>query len=208
MKALLIIDLQNDFLPGGPLQVPHGDEIIPVINNIQKSFRIIVATRDWHPVNHGCFASNHEGKSPGDVIKLNGQRQTLWPDHCVQGSPGAEISPLLNQALINNFIFKGSDPDIDSYSAFYDNGHLKETGLHSYLKRNGITALYITGLASEYGVYHTVKDALLLGYETYVVVDATKGVNLEKDDTKKALADMKKRGAVLITSSDIGKRVS
>ena len=208
MKALLIIDLQNDFLPGGPLQVPHGDEIIPVINNIQKSFRIIVATRDWHPVNHGCFASNHEGKSPGDVIKLNGQRQTLWPDHCVQGSPGAEISPLLNQALINNFIFKGSDPDIDSYSAFYDNGHLKETGLHSYLKRNGITALYITGLASENGVYHTVKDALLLGYETYVVVDATKGVNLEKDDTKKALADMEKRGAVLITSSDIGKRVS
>lgn len=187
--------------------MPQGDEIIPVINNIQKSFRIIVATRDWHPVNHGCFASNHEGKSPGDVIKLNGQRQTLWPDHCVQGSPGAEISPLLNQALINNFIFKGSDPDIDSYSAFYDNGHLKETGLHSYLKRNGITALYITGLASEHGVYYTVKDALLLGYETYVVVDATKGVNLEKDDSKKALADMEKRGAVLIASSDIGKRI-
>ncbi len=201
MKALLIVDVQNDFLPGGALQVPEGDEIIPVINNIQKYFRLIVATRDWHPANHGSFASNHDAKKPGDVIRLHGQSQILWPDHCVQGSPGAEMSPLLNQALINNVVFKGSDPDIDSYSAFYDNGHLKETGLHAYLKRNGITTLYVTGLAADYCVYYTVKDALLLGYETYLVMDATRGVNLHADDTQKAFDDLKEKGARLISSA-------
>jgi nicotinamidase/pyrazinamidase len=203
MKALLIVDVQNDFLPGGALQVPEGDEIIPVINNIQKYFRLIVATRDWHPVNHGSFASNHRGRKPGEHIRLHGQEQILWPDHCVQGSPGAEMSPLLNQALINNVIFKGSDPDIDSYSAFYDNGHLKETGLHAYLRRNGITTLYVTGLAADYCVYYTVKDALLLGYETYLVTDATRGVNLHPDDTQKALADLKDKGAKLISSAEL-----
>ena len=204
MKALLIVDVQNDFLPGGALQVPEGDEIIPVINNIQKYFRLIVGTRDWHPVNHGSFASNHDGKKPGDVIRLNGLSQILWPDHCVQGSPGAEMSPLLNQALINNVIFKGSDPDIDSYSAFYDNGHLKETGLHAYLKRNGISTLYVSGLAADYCVYYTVKDAILLGYETYLVTDATRGVNLHADDTKKAFDDLQRLGAKLVTSETLG----
>jgi nicotinamidase/pyrazinamidase len=201
MKALLIVDVQNDFLPGGALQVPEGDEIIPVINNIQKKFRLIVVTRDWHPVNHGSFASNHRGRKPGDEIRLHGQSQILWPDHCVQGSPGAEMSPLLNQALINNVIFKGSDPDIDSYSAFYDNGHLKETGLHAYLKRNGITTLYVTGLAADYCVYYTVKDAILRGYETYLVTDATRGVNLHPEDTQKAFDDLKEKGARLISSA-------
>ncbi len=203
MKALLIVDVQNDFLPGGALQVPYGDEIIPVINNIQKHFRLIVATRDWHPVNHGSFASNHPGKKPGEHIRLHGQSQILWPDHCVQGSPGAEMSPLLNQALINNVIFKGSDPDIDSSSAFYDNGHLKETGLHAYLKRNGITTLFVTGLAADIGIYYTVKDALLLGYETYLVTDATRGVNLHGDDTKKAFNDIEDKGGKLITSAEL-----
>jgi nicotinamidase/pyrazinamidase len=162
-----------------------------------------VATRDWHPVNHGCFASNHPGKKPGDVIRLHGQTQNLWPDHCVQGSPGAEMPPLLNQALINNVIFKGSDPDIDSYSAFYDNGHLKETGLHAYLRRNGITTLYVTGLGADYCVYYTVKDAILLGYETYLVRDAIRGVNLHADDTKNALDDLVEKGARLIFSGDL-----
>lgn len=201
MKALIILDLQNDYLPGGSMQVPGGDEIIPVINNIQKYFRIIVATRDWHPVNHGCLASNHDGRKPGDVIKLAGQNQTLWPDHCIQGSPGAEISPLLNQALISNFIFKGSDPDIDSYSGFYDNGHMKETGLHAYLRRNGIAAVYICGLAADRGVYNTAKDAVLLGYETYVLTDATRG--MDNADTLKAFEDLEKRGVHIISSSEI-----
>ncbi|GAO28722.1 bifunctional nicotinamidase/pyrazinamidase [Geofilum rubicundum] len=138
------------------------------------------------------------------MIRLHGQSQILWPDHCVQGSPGAEISPLLNQALINNVIFKGSDPDIDSYSAFYDNGHLKETGLHAYLKRNGITTLYVTGLAADYCVYYTVKDAVLLGYETYLLTDATRGVNMQADDTQKAFEELRRIGAQLMTSDTLG----
>lgn len=203
MKALLIVDVQNDFLPGGALAVPQGDVIIPVINNIQQHFKLIVATRDWHPANHGSFASNHDNRQVGEVIRLHGQEQVLWPDHCVQGSPGAEISPLLNQGLINNVIFKGSDPDIDSYSAFYDNGHLKETGLHAYLKRNGITSLFVCGLAADYCVYYTVKDALLLGYEANLLTDATRGVNLQPEDTDKAFKDMEKRGARLMTSTEL-----
>lgn len=203
MKALLIVDVQNDFLPGGALAVPQGDVIIPVINNIQQHFKLIVATRDWHPANHGSFASNHDNRQVGEVIRLHGQEQVLWPDHCVQGSPGAEISPLLNQGLINNVIFKGSDPDIDSYSAFYDNGHLKETGLHAYLKRNGITSLFVCGLAADYCVYYTVKDALLLGYEANLLTDATRGVNLQPEDTEKAFKDMEKRGARLMTSTEL-----
>lgn len=203
MKALLIVDVQNDFLPGGALAVPQGDAIIPVINNIQQHFKLIVATRDWHPANHGSFASNHDNRQVGEVIRLHGQQQVLWPDHCVQGSPGAEISPLLNQGLINNVIFKGSDPDIDSYSAFYDNGHLKETGLHAYLKRNGITSLFVCGLAADYCVYYTVKDALLLGYEANLLTDATHGVNLQPEDTDKAFKDMEKRGARLMTSTEL-----
>jgi len=203
MKALLIVDVQNDFLPGGALAVPQGDAIIPVINNIQQHFKLIVATRDWHPANHGSFASNHDNRQVGEVIRLHGQEQVLWPDHCVQGSPGAEISPLLNQGLINNVIFKGSDPDIDSYSAFYDNGHLKETGLHAYLKRNGITSLFVCGLAADYCVYYTVKDALLLGYEANLLTDATRGVNLQPEDTDKAFKDMEKRGARLMTSTEL-----
>lgn len=203
MKALLIVDVQNDFLPGGALAVPQGDAIIPVINNIQQHFKLIVATRDWHPANHGSFASNHDNRQVGEVIRLHGQQQVLWPDHCVQGSPGAEISPLLNQGLINNVIFKGSDPDIDSYSAFYDNGHLKETGLHAYLKRNGITSLFVCGLAADYCVYYTVKDALLLGYEANLLTDATRGVNLQPEDTEKAFKDMENRGARLMTSTEL-----
>ena len=203
MKALLIVDVQNDFLPGGALAVPQGDAIIPVINNIQQHFKLIVATRDWHPANHGSFASNHDNRQVGEVIRLHGQEQVLWPDHCVQGSPGAEISPLLNQGLINNVVFKGSDPDIDSYSAFYDNGHLKETGLHAYLKRNGITSLFVCGLAADYCVYYTVKDALLLGYEANLLTDATRGVNLQPEDTEKAFKDMEKRGARLMTSTEL-----
>jgi nicotinamidase/pyrazinamidase len=203
MKALLLIDIQNDFLPGGALGVPDGDRIIPVINNIQHKFNCNIATRDWHPANHGSFASNHVNKQPGEVIQLNGLTQILWPDHCIQGSPGAELSPLINQSLLSKMIFKGTEPDIDSYSAFYDNGHLKETGLHTYLKRNGITSLYVAGLATDYCVYYTVNDALKLGYATTLITDATKGVNLHPNDSPKAIMDMQKRGAQLTTSAQI-----
>ncbi|SFE18993.1 bifunctional nicotinamidase/pyrazinamidase [Thermophagus xiamenensis] len=203
MDALLIVDVQNDFLPGGSLPVPEGDKIIPVINALQPRFKHNIATKDWHPANHGSFASNHPGHQVGEVITLNGLEQILWPDHCVKGSPGAEFSPLLNQGLIQKVIFKGSDPAVDSYSAFFDNGRRIQTELHNYLRIKGIKRLYVTGLAADVCVYFTVKDALELGYETFLITDATKGVNLQPDDTEKAFEDMKNRGAKLIRSEEI-----
>ncbi len=203
MDALLIVDVQNDFLPGGNLAVPGGDQIIPVINNLQMKFQLIVASRDWHPPNHGSFASNHEGKKVGDIIKLNGLDQILWPDHCIQGSPGAELSPLLNQNFIQRIIFKGTDPKVDSYSAFFDNGHKIQTDLHGYLQKKEVKRLFISGLAADVCVYFTVKDALNLGYETFLITDATKGVNMKENDTTKAMEDMESRGATLITSDQI-----
>lgn len=203
MDALLIVDVQNDFLPGGSLPVPEGDKIIPVINALQPRFKHTIATKDWHPANHGSFASNHPGHQVGEVITLNGLEQILWPDHCVKGSPGAEFSPLLNQGLIQKVIFKGSDPAVDSYSAFFDNGRRIQTELHNYLRIKGIKRLYVTGLAADVCVYFTVKDALELGYETFLITDATKGVNLQPDDTEKAFEDMKNRGAKLIRSEEI-----
>ncbi len=203
MKALILVDIQNDFLPNGALGVPNGDQIIPVVNNIQQHFQTIVATRDWHPMNHGSFASNHENKEPGEFVELHGLNQVLWADHCVQGSPGAELSSLLNQALINHVVFKGTDPEIDSYSAFFDNGRLKKTELDSYLQRNGITSIYVAGLATDYCVYFTIKDGLSLGYDAYLITDAVKGINLLPDDSEKAIEDMVKHGAKLIASEEI-----
>lgn len=203
MDALLIVDVQNDFLPGGSLAVPEGDQIIPVINTLQKKFSLIIATRDWHPANHGSFASNNKGTKVGDTIELDGLDQIMWPDHCVQGSPGAELSPLLNQTMIQRIFFKGTNPKVDSYSAFFDNGHRIQTELHDYLQKKKVKRLYITGLAADVCVYFTVKDALELGYETILVTDATKGVNMQPDDTEKALADLEQRGAKLIQSDEI-----
>ncbi|WP_291862226.1 bifunctional nicotinamidase/pyrazinamidase [Marinilabilia sp.] len=203
MNALLIVDVQNDFLPGGNLAVPKGDQIIPIINNLQKKFQLIVASRDWHPANHGSFASNHKKQKPGDITELNGLEQILWPDHCIQGSPGAELSPLLNQNFIQRIVFKGSNPEVDSYSAFFDNGHKIETELHSYLQKKSVKRLFVTGLAADVCVWFTVKDALHLGYETFLITDATKGVNINPDDTQKALDDMKQKGAILISSDQV-----
>jgi nicotinamidase/pyrazinamidase len=203
MNALLIVDVQNDFLPGGNLAVSQGNQIIPVINDLQKKFNLIIASRDWHPANHGSFASNHPGKKPGDTTVLNGLDQILWPDHCIQGSPGAELSSLLNQSLIHKIIFKGSNPEVDSYSAFFDNGHKIETELHQYLRKKGVKRLFITGLAADVCVWFTINDALKLGYETFLITDATKGVNMNPGDTEKALKDMEQKGANLISSEQV-----
>ncbi|PRZ02328.1 bifunctional nicotinamidase/pyrazinamidase [Marinilabilia salmonicolor] len=203
MNALLIVDVQNDFLPGGNLAVSQGNQIIPVINDLQKKFNLIIASRDWHPANHGSFASNHPGKKPGDNTVLNGLDQILWPDHCIQGSPGAELSSLLNQSLIHKIIFKGSNPEVDSYSAFFDNGHKIETELHQYLRKKGVKRLFITGLAADVCVWFTINDALKLGYETFLITDATKGVNMNPGDTEKALKDMEQKGANLISSEQV-----
>ncbi|MFW6257812.1 MAG: bifunctional nicotinamidase/pyrazinamidase [Prolixibacteraceae bacterium] len=186
MKALILIDIQNDFTPGGSLEVPKGDEIIPVVNNLQEKFDLVVATQDWHPQNHVSFASNHEGKEPFDKIELDDMEQILWPDHCVQNTRGAEFHPELKTAKIEAIIRKGMDPRIDSYSGFYDNGHKKSTGLTGYLKEKGADELYFAGLAADVCVYFSIKDALKEGFSATLIEDATCAL----DDDK--FAEMKK----------------
>lgn len=146
MKALLLIDIQNDFLPGGSLAVPNGDEIISLCNDLQKHFDLVVATQDWHPASHESFASNHSNKKPFDVIDLNGMRQVLWPSHCVQETAGAEFSAQLNMNKVEAIFRKGMDAELDSYSGFYDNGHRKPTGLADYLRGRNVAEVYLAGL--------------------------------------------------------------
>lgn len=201
MKALILIDIQNDFLPGGALAVPKGDEIIPVINSIQNSFELVIATQDWHPQNHKSFASNHEGKKLFEVIEMNGLEQVLWPDHCVQGTEGAEFAKAIDWRRTEVIFRKGTNPEIDSYSGFYDNGHLKSTGMADYLKGRGVTNVYIAGLAADYCVYFTAKDALAEGFSTYIIEDATRAINNERFADAKA--DIIKKGGHIIQSTQL-----
>lgn len=199
MKTLIVIDLQNDFMPSGALSVPEGDKTVAVINKIQPHFDLIVASQDWHPKNHISFASNHPEKSEFDKITLHGQPQTLWPNHCVQGTKGAEFHPDLETDAWETIFRKGTDPSIDSYSAFYDNGHLKSTGLTGYLKEKEAKQLYFCGLAADICVYFSIKDAVAEGFECYLIEDAAKALNLEE------FAEMKKEligKGVKIFSSD------
>ncbi len=202
MEALLLIDIQNDFLPGGSLAVSNGDEVIPVANELQDFFEVVVATQDWHPPDHGSFASNHKGKKPGDKIKLSGANQVLWPDHCVQNSKGAEFSKSLQTDKVWKVVRKGTDPKIDSYSGFYDNQHKKMTPLNELLTERNVDTVYITGLAADVCVNFTVLDSLELGYKTILVTDGTKAV--KGDDAKeKTLKALQKKGAILKTSKEI-----
>jgi len=179
MRALIAVDLQNDFIPGGPLPVPDGDEIIPLINSLQEKFPLVVATQDWHPPNHLSFASNHPGRKPLETITLGGLEQTLWPDHCVQGERGAMFAPGFDERRVEAIFRKGTDPEIDSYSGFFDNGHKKSTGLADYLKGRGVKSVYVCGLAAEFCVFYTAVDAIKLGFETYYIEDATRALTRE-----------------------------
>ncbi len=201
MKALILIDIQNDFLPGGTLAVPDGNAIIPVVNTLQQHFELVVATQDWHPPQHKSFASNNKGKKVFELIDLNGLEQVLWPDHCVQGSEGAELSKAVNWNKTEAIFRKGTNTEIDSYSGFYDNGHLKRTGLAHYLKGKGVQEIYIAGLAADYCVYFTAKDALIEGFDTYVIEDATRAIN--NDGFAKAKDDLIQKGGHIISSSDL-----
>src|ERR1043166_9221633 len=165
MHALIIVDIQNDFLPGGALAVPSGDAVIAIINELQSNFPLVVATQDWHPANHGSFAAMHRGKKPFDQIELNGVPQTLWPVHCVQNTPGAALAANLRQEHIVKIFQKGTDPRIDSYSGFFDNGHRKSTGLGEWLKANGVDEVTVCGLAPEYCGKFTVLDAPQSGFK-------------------------------------------
>jgi nicotinamidase/pyrazinamidase len=203
MKALLIIDVQKDFLPAGSLAVPDGDAVIPVINKLQDYFDLAVATQDWHPADHGSFASSHQGKKLFEKTELNGLEQILWPDHCVQGSPGAAFADDLKQEKIAAIFRKGMDAGVDTYSGFYDNGHKKSTGLGAYLKAKNVNEVYVTGLAGDVCVYFTVLDALDQGFKTYLVKDATRAVNMQEGDFARALENMAGKGAVITESSSI-----
>jgi nicotinamidase/pyrazinamidase len=203
MQALIVVDVQNDFCPGGALAVRHGDQVVPVINDLQSRFELVVATQDWHPVDHKSFASNHEGKQPGHLIELDGLPQVLWPDHCVQNTPGAEFVEALSHSSIKRIFQKGTDPEVDSYSGFFDNGHRHSTGLGDYLREQGVTDVYVVGLATDYCVKFTALDAQDLGFKTFVVEDACRGVELQEGDVRRALDDVRAAGVTVLSSNDI-----
>lgn len=202
-KALIVVDIQNDFISGGALPTKEGDKIIPVVNQLMDKFGLVAATQDWHPATHGSFASNHAGKTPGEVIELQGLQQILWPDHCVQESPGAEFAQGLNTDKFDKVFQKGTDPEIDSYSGFFDNGKKKDTGLNGYLSDQQIDTVYIVGLATDYCVKFTALDAIVCGYTTYVVKDATKAVNLSPDDYENTLEELENKGVKIVVSGEI-----
>ena len=199
MKALLLIDIQNDFLPGGRLAVPDGDAIIPLVNRLQAAFDLVVATQDWHPAGHQSFASSHPGRTQFETIDLHGLPQVLWPDHCRQTSAGAELAAALDTARVEAVFRKGTNPEIDSYSAFFDNGHRKSTGLADYLRVRQVTDVYVAGLAGDYCVYYSALDALAAGFATFVITDATRPSSPE--GLAAALADLQARGATLVAST-------
>lgn len=199
MKALIIADIQNDFLPGGALGVPNGDMVIPVINAILDLFDMVIATQDWHPPDHYSFASYH-GKKPGDVISINGIRQELWPDHCIQDSFGAELATAFNIEKVTRIFRKGAHKEIDSYSCFYENDRKTSTGLADYLKNNNVTDVYVCGLATDYCVKFSALDSASLGFRTYLIVDASRGVNLLPGDVEKAIEEMERAGVMIVTT--------
>jgi len=203
MKALIIVDLQNDFLPGGALPVPHGHEVISLANELQRRFELVLATQDWHPADHGSFAANHAGKKPGDRIILDGIEQILWPVHCVQNTRGAEFAPSFETRGIAHVFHKGIDPVIDSYSTFFDNAHRRHTGLAHYLEERSIKDIYLLGLALDYCVKYSALDARELGLNTHVILDGCRGIELESGDIGCALDEMNRAGAVLLKSSDL-----
>ena len=170
---------------------------MPAINHIQPRFDLVVATQDWHPANHGSFAANHPGRNPGDRIELAGLAQILWPVHCVQETPGAELHPGLDRSRIAAIFRKGIDPNIDSYSGFFDNGRRASTGLDTYLRDRGVTAVHVCGLATDYCVKHTALDAVSLGLETHLIVEACRGVDLQPGDTARAIAEMRAHGVAV-----------
>lgn len=203
-QALVLIDIQTDFCPGGALAVPKGDEVVKVANAWMTKFRNenIIATQDWHPADHGSFAKNHKKADSGEpmdtysLIMLNGLAQILWPTHCVQNTEGADFHKDLDMVPV--VFCKGEDPTVDSYSGFFDNGKRNKTQLDAYLKENGIDELFIMGLATDYCVKFTVIDALELGYKVNVIADGCRAVNLNPGDDVKAFNEMKAKGANII----------
>lgn len=201
MNALILVDIQNDFLPGGALAVPRGDEVIAPANRLQARFDLVVATQDWHPADHGSFAAHHPGRQPGEAIELGGLPQVLWPVHCVQGTRGAEFPAELDTSRVAGMFRKGTDPGIDSYSGFFDNGRRQATGLDAYLRERGVSHVYVAGLATDYCVKATAIDARWLGYRVTLVEDACRGVERRPGDVRRAIDEMRAAGVEVVDSA-------
>ena len=196
MKTLIIIDVQNDFLKNGSLEVPYGNEVIEPINQIMKNYELVIGTKDWHPLNHVSFASNHPGKKIGDVIKVDDLDQVLWPNHCVQKSKGSDFHKTLNYEKINKVFHKGINSQTDSYSGFYDNAKIRSTGLSDYLKAKNVKSIDFVGLVTEYCVKFSVLDSIDENFKTRVILKGIKGINIK--ESNKALNEMKSKGVDLL----------
>lgn len=205
MNALIVVDVQNDFLPGGALPVPDGDAVIPIINALQPCFDLVVATQDWHPPDHVSFAQTHGGSQVGDEIEAGDGRQVRWPAHCVAGTQGAAAAAGLDTARIEQIVRKGSDRRFDSYSGFFDDGR-RDTGLSEYLRQRGAQDVYVCGLALEYCVRATALDALREGFRTYVVIDATRAIGAAPGDMALAIEDLQAAGVELMTAEEVRQR--
>jgi nicotinamidase/pyrazinamidase len=203
MRALILVDIQNDFVPGGALAVREGDRVVVVANALSSRFDLVVATQDWHPADHGSFAANHAGKHVGEVIDLNGLPQVLWPVHCVQGTRGAEFAPGLDVSKVAKVFRKGTDREIDSYSGFYDNGHRRSTGMGEWLSERGVRGVYVMGLATDYCVKFTALDARKLGFNVTLVEDGCRGVELRPGDVGLVIDEMRAAGVKVVQSADV-----
>ena len=196
--ALIWVDLQVDFMPTGMLPVSNADQVIPLANAYAEAYETVVATQDWHPANHGSFAANHPWRKPGQTIELEGLQQVLWPIHCVQETWGAEFVADLATDKVTKVFQKGTDPLIDSYSGFYDNGHKKSTGLAAWLRERGVREVHVCGVATDYCVKFTALDAILEGFRTTLLLDACRGVNLREGDIDKAIREMREAGVSVV----------
>ncbi len=194
MSALVVVDMQNDFMPGGALAVARASEIVPLINEKMALFSLVVATLDWHPPDHASFISAHPSHQLADEVIVEGTLQLLWPVHCVRNTWGSELISSLHKEKISAFFYKGTDPQIDSYSAFFDNAHQKSTGLADYLKSRQISTLYFAGVATDYCVLYSALDALHLGFKVVVLKEACRGINLHPHDVEKALSKIQEAG--------------
>ena len=203
MGTLILVDLQNDFLPGGALAVPGGDETVAVANAVMDCFARVVATQDWHPPGHGSFAVHHRGRAPGELIELGGVTQVLWPVHCVQDTPGSAFAAGLRVECIERVFVKGTDPAVDSYSGFFDNDRRSATGLGDDLRERGETDVAVLGLATDYCVKATALDALRLGLRVRLIVDGCRAVDLQPGDGERAIAEMRAAGIEVVTSAEL-----
>lgn len=197
MQALILVDIQHDFLTGGALAVPDAEAVIDPIVALAAQVPLVVATQDRHPAGHESFASSHPGRAPFDTIDLHGLEQTLWPDHCVEGTHGAALHPVLHDLGVARVFPKGTNPRVDSYSGFFDNGRRGDTGLHDFLRGKGVDEVHVVGLATDYCVKFTALDAARLGYATHVHRRACRAVNLRPGDDETAYADMAAAGVVV-----------